>query len=287
MVLFLVKAKEADAGIDGDLARLAHLGALMQRRTGQPMAVLAVVTQCDEVAPKRAPLHDPDADPEGVSEKRERIDTISAELRKRLQRVNGLTLLDVVPVSSYLEWHGEVIRYDERWNIDRLAQTISQELPYDALFQMARATQVLHLKRGIARRIVQASAMVAVGVAVAPLPVGDLLPMAAVQASMVAAIASLSGPVTTKRLGEFGAALGITAGAAYGARELFRTLVQMVPGVGQLIGMGMAYATTQALGAAAIAWFIENKRDAKALRERVKSDVKRYRKEAEAEGLEG
>ena len=73
-ILFLVKATEAGAAMEGDLEQLTNVWKRIRRVHGAKVPVLTVVTQCDLLEPKIVRLHEPDEeDPEDYDEKLRRV----------------------------------------------------------------------------------------------------------------------------------------------------------------------------------------------------------------------
>lgn len=286
VLLFVIKAKEADSAVDGDLARLERLVAMLRKQGFHSVPVVGVVNQCDELDPKRVALHEPEScDPEQYRLKCGHVDGAVALVASRLAAVDGVDVVSVLGVSSYIEWnsHGQPV-HDERWNIDRLHQTLFDELPRSAVYEFARVSQVRTLKIRIAQILTEAFAMLAVGIALIPAPIADTIPLMALQGTMILSIARLENPLNTmKDVASFLGALGVGALAGLAAREGFRALIQLVPGWGMVLSGAIAWATTRALGAAAIAWFLRNERDQAKLTNEFRVNVKRFRAEAEAD----
>ena len=101
-------------------------------------------------------------------------------------------------------------------------------------------------------------ALVATGVGA--LPVVDLVAVPAIQAKLLHSLAGLYGQGWTRReVSEFLGLLGLGVGAGYAARLMGRTLVKLVPYLGQTLGAAWGAtasgATTYALGKAAGYYF--------------------------------
>ncbi|MFW5968700.1 MAG: hypothetical protein ACOCV2_14345, partial [Persicimonas sp.] len=74
---------------------------------------------------------------------------------------------------------------------------------------------------------------------------------------------------------EFIGAMGVNAGAAYGLRQLARSLVKLLPVAGSAVSAAVAYGGTYALGRAAVAYFIgdADKEAAREVFEEVKEEA--------------
>lgn len=249
-ILFLVKATEADAAIDGDLDALSRISS----RLRPPPPVVAVLTQCDLVEPKNTRLHLPDDD--GRDEKLDRVERIRLHLDDRLRA--RFPLVRTVPVSAYLSFRPDgALRADERWNLDALLSFLVDELPDEAQIEIARLSQVTALQRRLARRVVHTCATLAAIIGATPLPVADLAPLTALQVQMVMLVGYVAGrQLDARAVTEFLAGLGVHAAAGVGLRELARQLLKLAPGAGPAASAAIAAAGTKAIGEAAIAWFL-------------------------------
>ncbi|HEY0512204.1 MAG TPA: GTPase [Thermoanaerobaculia bacterium] len=277
-ILFLCKAKDVDSHIAQDLANVEAVRAFIAARHRYQAPVVAVVTQVDELDPKRV------EPPYENATKRRNIETAVRALQEALTE-RGIALARVIPVSTYAEYEegpGGVRRvYDNYWNLAGLVDYLVEVLPRSAQIQMARLAQLRAVQRKLARKMTAAAAAVAGGVAATPIPVADILPITALQIGLITGIAYVSGREMSKRTArEFLAALGANVGAAFALREGARALGKLVfPGVGSAVSAGVAVAGTWGLGEAAIAYFIE-KRPIEEAKERFRRKKKEKEKEA-------
>jgi predicted GTPase len=274
-VLFLCKAKEVDSHIAQDLDNVEAVRAFLAEKHKYAAPVVAVVTQVDELDPKRV-------EPPYENEIKQRnIETAVGAIREALAE-RGIALARVIPVSTYAEYDPETGRrvYDNYWHIEELVDYLVEVLPRTAQVQMARLAQLRGVQRKLARRMTAAAAAVAAGIAAAPIPVADILPITALQIGLISGIAYVSGrELSRKAAREFLVALGANVGAAFALREGARALAKIVfPGAGSVVSAGVALAGTWGLGEAAIAYFIE-KRPIEEARER----FRRKKRETEAE----
>jgi predicted GTPase len=280
-ILFLCKAKDVDSHIAQDIANVEAVRAFIAEKHRYEAPVVAVVTQVDELDPKRV------EPPYDDATKRRNIDTavraIDAALAER-----RIALARVIPVSTYAEYaagpdgRGEDRRpvYDNYWNVDVLVDYLVEVLPRSAQVQMARLAQLRAVQQKLARRMTAAAAAVTAGIAAAPIPVADILPITALQIGLITGIAYVSGREPSRKVArEFVVALGANVGAAFALREGARALAKLVfPGAGSAVSAGVAFAGTWGLGEAAIAYFIEH-RPIEEARER----FRRKKKEKEGE----
>jgi uncharacterized protein len=77
---------------------------------------------------------------------------------------------------------------------------------------------------------------------------------------MVTAVAYVAGrDLSLETAKEFLLAMVVNVGSAFALREIARGLVKLIPGYGNVISGGVAAVGTQALGEAAIVYFIHDK----------------------------
>jgi uncharacterized protein (DUF697 family) len=151
-----------------------------------------------------------------------------------------------------------VLRADERWRIDELAVTLFRHLPEAGRAELARATQARAVQEELAATLSKATAAIAAAIAATPIPFADVLPLTALQAGLVAAIAWIGGRSLDRRgASEFLASLGVNVGAAFALRQAFRGLLKLIaPGGGPVLSAAIAFSGTMAVGTAARAYFV-------------------------------
>jgi len=266
-LLFLCKAKEVDSRIGEDVDNLVEIRRLVRRRHGFEPPVVAVVTQVDELDPKRVepPYDDP--------VKRRNIAIAVAAVEAALAQ-RGIALARVVPVSAYAELRDGERVYDNYWNVDRLVEYLIDGLPQSAQLQLARLSRQRAVQERLARRLTGAAATLSAGIGAVPIPLADIFPITGLQIGLITAIAYLSGREATRATArEFLVALGANVGAAFALREGARALAKVVfPGGGSAISGAVAFAGTWGVGEAATAYFIQGRsiREAKRLLSRRK-----------------
>lgn len=264
LLLFLVKASEIDAAIDGDLDALEHIVREVERVHRRRPQIIGIATHCDLLEPKGVALDRPES---GTAEEREeKLNWVAAaerELVAKIKNRGSLTgqLSFVVGVASYLSFDASGrIRSDERWRIGELASRAFEHLPEEAKATFARVAQVKRLQEDIAIDLTRVMAGLSSIVAATPVPVADLIPITSLQVSLVAIIAWLGGrSLDGKAASEFLAALGVNVGAAFVFREGARALVKFVfPGGGSIVSGIVAFGGTMAIGAAATRYFLHH-----------------------------
>jgi predicted GTPase len=274
-ILFLCKAKDVDSHIAQDVANIEAVRAFIAEKHRYEAPVVAVVTQVDELDPKRV------EPPYENETKRRNIETAVRAIQEALAE-RGIALARVVPVSTYAEYDGARRIYDNYWNIEELVDYLVEVLPRSAQVQMARLAQLRVVQQKLARKMTAAASAVAGAIAAAPIPLADILPITALQIGLISGIAYVSGREMSKKASwEFLVALGANVGVAFALREGARALAKVVfPGGGSAISAGVAFAGTWGLGEAAIAYFIE-KRPIEEARERFRRKKKEKEKEKE------
>jgi predicted GTPase/uncharacterized protein (DUF697 family) len=253
-VLFLCKAKEVDSRIAEDLDNILEIRRFVRQRHRCDLPVVAVVTQVDELDPKR--VEPPYADPVKQRNIATAVAAVEAALAER-----GVALARVIPVSAYAEYRDGERVYDNYWNLDLLIDYLIDGLPQSAQLQLARLSRRRAVQERLARRLTGAAAAVSAGIGAAPIPVADILPITGLQIGLISAIAYVSGRELSRGTArEFLVALGANVGAAFALREAARALAKVVfPGGGSAISGGVAFAGTWGLGEAAIAYFIQGR----------------------------
>lgn len=260
IILFTVKAKEVDAAIAGDLVGLARVHRAAVRIHEYAPKILAVITQCDELDPSDIDLSADDP------EKSEHIEQAVEVLKEHLQEHDYIwqhLARRVVPTSAKMRFEpdGTVnVRRDYRWNIDALALAIQEVLPNEAQLNFVRMAQFRVVQRRVAKNIIHVTAVVCGAIGMEPIPVADLPVLTSIQMVMILAIAYISGrDISLEAAKEFAAALGVNIGAAFTLREVARGLLKLIPAAGNAASAAIAMAGTEAIGNAAILYYIDRR----------------------------
>jgi predicted GTPase len=262
LVVFIAKASEVDAAIDGDLQALERVYGEVERvhRSGPPLVV--AVTHCDLLEPKSVRLHRPDEVPrDDVLEKLRHVALAEDALTRKIDERAALRerRAATLGVSSYMSWSADgTLRADERWRIDELAVVLFRHLPDASRAELARVTRARAVQEELASTLTKATAAVCAAVAVAPIPIADIVPLTTLQAGLVAGIAWVGGRSLDPRgATEFLTSIGANIGIAFALRETVRALMKVVaPGGGPVVSGAIAFSGTMAIGAAARAYFI-------------------------------
>jgi small GTP-binding protein len=116
------------------------------------------------------------------------------------------------------------------------------------------------VRRKLAWQATRRATVTAMGIALIPLPFVDLLPLAAVQASLILSVGRVYGrPLTLGRAGE----LVGTFGVGLLGRTLFHELVKLGGVPGWVLAASIAGATTMSIGAAATQWLETGRKPAR------------------------
>jgi predicted GTPase len=266
VVVFVVKASDVDSAIDADLDALEQVYEEVRRAHRAEPPLIAVVTHCDLLEPKTTQLPRPGAGggtspPEDAAEKMRHVASAERAVASRLDGRPPLRdrRVAVLGVSSYMSWRPDgSMRADERWRTEELAVTLFRHLPDAGRAELARATQARAVQEELATTLTKATAAICAGIAAAPIPLADVVPLTTLQAGLVAGIAWIGGRSIDKRgTTEFLAGVGANVGAAFALREAFRALMKVIaPGGGPVVSATIAFTGTMAIGAAARAYFI-------------------------------
>jgi predicted GTPase/uncharacterized protein (DUF697 family) len=279
IILFLIKAKEVDAAVGGDIAALEELHAFIEQTHKRRVPIVGVVTQCDELDPPYIRML-----PTSDEEKNANIAAATSLLEKHLSGSAevGKHLVEVVPTAAFVRYREDGTRddkHDYRWNIEHLVGLLLDELPKEAKLDFARLAEIKRFQRQVALRVVDVCAAGCGAIGTQPIPVADLPFITSVQALMILAVAYISGrTLSFGAAKEFIAAAGGNVGVAFALREGVRALLKFLPGWGNVISGGMAAFATESIGRAAVAFYIDQKSI-----EEVKQKLKRKEDAAEQE----
>ncbi|MCD0452578.1 50S ribosome-binding GTPase [Actinocorallia sp. API 0066] len=281
VILFLVKAKDVDSAIDGDLEALAkvHQAALKQHRVLDPDAtvrIIPVLTQCDDLDP--SDIRDMSAeDPEKIQNVRGAVGVLARHLRGNAYLREYMTPRPIPTVATvYFDGDGKVNpRRDYRWNIEMLAVEIQEVIPDAARLEYVRAAQFRQVQLDFSRKMIVIFAAICGAVGVQPIPVADLPVITGLQVTMVLVIAHIAGrEISRKMAQDFFMGLGLNVGAGFVFREVARALAKFLPVAGNVVSGAVAAAGTKAVGEAAIRYYID-KRPMNEVQQNLKSDMKK------------
>lgn len=260
VIIFIIKAKEVDAAVDGDISVLENIHSFINKEKNRNLGIVGVVTQCDELDPpfiQRLPTDD--------KEKNSNIDSAVSTLKRHLKSNHSISkyIVEVVPTAAFVRFRADGSmdeNHDYRWNIEYLVGLLLDELPKKAKLDFARLAEIRRFQRKIAYRIVDICSLAAGGIGSQPIPLADLPFITSLQATMVLTVAYISGrELSMAAAKEYLAAVGGTTGAAFALREGVRAVAKLVPGWGNAISGGVAAVGTELIGRGAVAYFIDKK----------------------------
>jgi uncharacterized protein (DUF697 family) len=262
IVAFVAKASEVDAAIDADVDVIERVYKEVKRAHRIEPPLVAVVTHCDLFDPKATRLHRAaEEPPDDVEEKLRHVAAAEAAIARKIDERPALRDRHVgtLGISAYMSWrHDGKLRADERWRVDDFAVLLFRHLPDASRAELARATGARAVQEELAITLTKATAAVCAGIAAAPIPLADIIPLTAMQLGLVAAIAWIAGRSVDRRsASEFLGSLGANVGFAFVLREAVRALAKVVaPGAGSVVSATVAFSGTMAIGAAARAYYI-------------------------------
>lgn len=238
LILFLVKAKEVDAAINGDIDALERLHGFIAKSHGRAVPILGVLSQCDELEPadiKRLPTDD--------EEKRANINTATVVLVEHLLARPALAsqiIRSPIPTAAVavFDGAGQIIpERDYRWNIDLLAAALSTGTLHSVSFS-GRLEAIQVQRRKAAETLVRIATTAAAGVALPPVPALDLLPIMQLRELMIIGVGRIAGydlsrddaRVILQAIDPQLAKIPLAGG------DVLRTAVRLIPGFGMGAG---------------------------------------------------
>ena len=242
------------------------------------LPIVVVVNKCDEMAPSR--LKNPD---EYTKSKKEKINEI-VQYYKGIIVKNGLKIEHIIPISSLIDWQTSdgieiaveeidnlpqydidnlKIAFDGRYNIEELLDILEDAIQdFEAQMGLRMAARLNIVVQRIAKHLNKIFTTISIGVAVTPIPTSDIYVLLILQCILVSLIAALSGrEITIDTAKEFIFGLSGVAGLGYGLRLVAQQGVKFIngicPGAGSAVSSTIAGTGTNAIGKAAIAYYID------------------------------
>jgi uncharacterized protein (DUF697 family)/predicted GTPase len=246
-IMFLASPLGDRSYVDEDLK---NLNTIRNRYFDGAIPVVLLLTKADQMNPHQEPMSS-ERKQANISAARDRVSGIARSI--------GLEPLDILPVSSYVDWaeNRQDIVFDGRHNIEKLQKLIVDNVSLDAALQLAFEGRMQYAVRLVADRFVQACAAMAGSIGVNPLPLADITVLTSLQVVMVTSVAYLGGrELDEEGVKEFISGLGLHIPLALGLRELARVLG---PVFGSAVSGSIAAAGTYAIGVSAIAYYIDGK----------------------------
>ena len=251
-----------------------------QTVNGLRLPIVVVVNKCDEMAPSR--FKNPSEYPKA---KREKIVEM-VQYYKNVIIKNRLKIDSIVAVSSLIDWqtsegdeiaveeidklpqheidHLE-IAFDGRHNIEKLLDFLLDAIQdSEAQMGLRMAARLNEVVKRISRHLTNIFSAISATVALTPIPTSDVYILIIIQAVLVLLIASLSGrDISFDAAKEFIFSFGGITGAGYGLRFLAQQAAKLIngiwPGAGSAVSSAIAAGGTNAIGQAAILYYIDDK----------------------------
>ena len=284
--------------IDDDVEFMKKVEAGYKEAFDQEFPIIVVINKCDEVAPSR--IKEPDQYPQ---RKLDKIDEIRNYYREIITK-NGLKVERVISVSSLIDWqtpdgmeiavedidnlpkydleHLEMF-FDGRYNIEVLRDVLEEAIQdFEAQMGLRMAARLNDVVKKVANHLTKIFAGISATISLSPIPISDIYVLFVAQCLLIVLIASLSGrEVSIDTAKEFLFALGGVAGTGIGLRLLAQQgtkLINLVwPGAGSAVSSTIAFMGTDAVGKAAISYYIDGN-DIDTAREALQSLRRRIKK---------
>jgi small GTP-binding protein len=279
VAILMLNCTHRDA-VDEDVEFLKKLAKIYSKKNNMRLPIIVVVNKCDEMAPARLknPLEYSEIKVNNINE--------VVQYYKGIIVKNGLKINNIIAVSSLIDWQTadglEIaveniknlpehdienlqIVFDGRYGIDKLLDIMQESvLDFEAQMGLRMAYRLEDVVKKFAKHLTKIFASMSATVALTPIPVSDIYILCIIQSILVALIASLSGRDISVETGrEFIFSIGGIAGAGVVFRITAQQAVKLLNGIllgsGSAISSGIAFAATNSIGIAAIAYYIEGK----------------------------
>ncbi|MFW6271007.1 MAG: GTPase [Bacillota bacterium] len=285
-IVFLVRAKDRSR-LDKDIKELSEINKLVNDK----FPIICVSTQVDELAPSRF------VDPNNYPPKKiENINEAENQLRRLLNKYN-IEFIDLVSVSSYIEWSFPnidepiynidklskedkrrlVIKNDFSYNIDDLIDTLANNMELKAKINLLLNLRIDKALDKVSDNLINSFAKVAGGIGATPIPGSDIKILTPLQILMIMLIAYLGGKeLDVKTARDFLLSVGGNLALGLGFQQLAKVLNISIPGSGSAVSGSIAYGGTKFIGNVARRYYIEgyNKKELKEFiqNENIKND---------------
>ncbi len=244
------------------------------------LPIVVVVNKCDEMAPSRK--KDPAEYPKSKVDKINEV----VQYYKVIIVKNGLKVDDIIGVSSLIDWQTpdgiEVsveeidnlpqkdvdhlqISFDGRYKIGELLDILEEAIQdFEAQMGLRMAARLNEVVKRFADHLNKMFSSISATVAATPIPVSDIHILLAIQSLLVMMIASLSGrEISIGAAKEFIVSVGGVASVGFSLRLVAQQGTKFInaiwPGAGSVVSASIAAMGTNAIGKAAIAYYIDDK----------------------------
>lgn len=239
----------------------------IQETGDRDLPVIGICSQVDKLEPSR------EKDPDNYSDrKKKNIEEAADQLEKDLEN-EWIDVLDVIPVSSYLEWERDPteiesseererlsIRFDGRYNIDHLIDVLEDNIDFEAGITLLMAARLDRVAREISDRFIRNFALISGMVGTTPIPVSDILILTPMQITLIMLVAYLAGrELSFETARELLTSIGVAAPAGFGLKMIFQQGSKLAnllyPGAGSALSGSIAAGGTYGIGKASKAYF--------------------------------
>ena len=264
--------------VNKDIRFLKNLSQSYQKRNAVRLPMVVVINKCDEAFPQEI------KDPSQYTLMKERKIRDARTHYEQIIRSEKLEIDGIVSVASLIHWGKEdgtildseeinnlppherenlKIVSDYRYHIKELLDLLLRAIrDVDAQMGLRMAARLDEVVRRMANHLVNIFSALSGGIALTPIPVSDIFPLFFFQVTLIVLIATLSGrDISFDTAKEFAVSLLGTGGVGLtlrtAARWLAQQIVKVIPGAGSYVSAGIATLGTKAIGAGAIAYYID------------------------------
>lgn len=182
-------------------------------------------------------------------------DPIPFENRQPLNGYKFESTKHVGVVPTYLKPNND----EDRWNVDTLSWLIGDFLPEGAQLQFLQAQRREQLMKDMSRRMRNRFSVIAGGVGAFPAPVADIGVLLSLQAVLIGLIGGFScRELEWETVQDYLGAMGGTTVMGIAARQVARSLSQLVPVGGTAVSAAVAFGGTWAIGRSAEEYFFND-----------------------------
>lgn len=272
-ILFVVGAGRRDA-VKSDVEFIKKVSSEYSKINKIDLPTIVIVNRCDEIAPSREKVAN--------EYSQNKLQNINEEVQynKKIIVENGLKIVDIIAVSSLIDWKlkdgPEIdvsaienlpekdkanlgIAFDGRFKIEELYNILYSAIhDCEAKRGLRMAFRIEELARRLSLSLTHIMATVSAGIGALTLPLSDIYLLCPLQAILVLIIASLSGrDITFDIAKEFIASLAGVGVVGKGLQLFAKEVIKRIPAFGNVASATIASGGTEAVGNAAIKYYIE------------------------------
>lgn len=266
-ILFVSGCDSRDR-IDEDIKYVKKIRRKYEQSTDVKIPVILVLNRADAIEPSQ--FKNPKEYPH------RKLDNIKSKEDSMRGLLNDckLDVTKIISVSSLIDWgkSSEEIaemsqserekmnmESDYRYNISELIDCLDENMDVDASMGLMMAANLQGMEERIARKLVKIFAGIASVITATPIPVADIAVLSALQVTMVAVIAYMTGEELDLKAAQkfITSVLGVGLGANI-FKLTAKQLCKWIPIAGELINGTVAYSGTKSLGELAIQYYVHD-----------------------------